>query len=116
MTEEVKNFGSGKVIKSALDLKEMKTTLFMKSEIFTGKGYMICYLVQNEGVDKIKASWCRISTGLLDLEFRLPKSHEIRELEAQTSGLTVESGSAAGATTPASDGGAASSSTVMETT
>ena len=97
VTEEVKSFGAAKVIKSALDLKGIKTTLFVKSEIFTGKGYIIRYLVQNEEVDKIKAIGCRIFTGLLDLELRLPKSHEIRELEAQTSGLTVESGSVASA-------------------
>ena len=116
VTEEVKSFGAAKVIKSALDLKGIKTTLFVKSEIFTGKGYIIRYLVQNEAVDKIKAIGCRICTGLLDLELRLPKSHEIRELEAQTSGLTVESGSAAGASNPASVGGTASSSSVAEST
>ena len=116
VTEEVKSLEAGKVINSALDLKEIKTPLFVKSEIFTGKGYIIRYLVQNEAVDKIKAIRCKISTGLLDLELRLPRSHEIRELEAQTSGLTVESGSAAGAMNPASVGGTAFSSTVMETT
>ena len=79
VTEEVKCFGAGKVIKSALDL-------FVKSEIFTGKGFIIRYLVQNEAVDKIKAIRCKISTGLLDLNLRLPRSHEIRELKAQTSG------------------------------
>ena len=92
VTEEVKSFGAAKVIKSALDLKGIKTTLFVKSEIFTGKGYIIRYLVQNEEVDKIKAIGCRICTGLLDLDLRLPKSHEIRELKAQTSVFTVESG------------------------